>query len=68
MTQISKKINVVDPFKDKITFVTIEDAISNLIVDQENIKDNQSANDSKKVNLVLSILKFAKEFCSDIML
>ncbi|QDH18952.1 hypothetical protein wCauA_05140 [Wolbachia endosymbiont of Carposina sasakii] len=59
------KINVVDPFKDRIAFVAMENAISNLIVDQENSKDTQSAGDGEKVDLVLSILKFAKDCCSD---
>lgn len=40
----------------------MESAISNFIVDQKNSKDTQSAGDGEKVNLVLSILKFAKDF------
>lgn len=59
------KINVVDSFKDRIAFVAMENAISNLIVDQENSKNTQSAGDGEKVDLVLSILKFAKDCCSD---
>lgn len=43
----------------------MENAISNLIVDQESSKDTQSAGHGEKVDLVLSILKFAKDCCSD---
>lgn len=59
------KINVVGSFKDRIAFVAMENAISNLIVNQESSKDTQSAGDGEKVDLVLSILKFAKDCCSD---